>query len=86
MKELHAEIKALVQQGWIYEHGRKHGKLKHPAGFPKVVFSRTPSDWRALENFKREIRLAGRRTQEGPVAHVLREASPRSRAPVSPCS
>ena len=58
MKELHVEVKRLVHLGWMYQAGGKHGKLRHPSGYPMVVFARSPSDWRTVANFKREVRVA----------------------------
>lgn len=63
MKELHLEVKRLVQLGWIYIPGRKHGKLKHPSGRSMVVFARTPSDWRSVANFRRDVRLVASQYQ-----------------------
>jgi hypothetical protein len=58
MKELHVEVKRLVHLGWMYKAGGKHGKLRHPSGYPMVMFARSPSDWRTVANFKREVRVA----------------------------
>jgi len=55
-KKIEAIVKAMVQQGWSFKWGRKHGQLGHPAGGPKITVPKTPSDWRASRNFQRDLR------------------------------
>jgi hypothetical protein len=37
-------------------NGSKHSRLTHPAGGPTLTVSRTPSDWRSVQNFIRDLR------------------------------
>ena len=53
----------LVQNGRIYRRGRKHGVLMRP-GYGRVVVPGTPSDARAFENFRSEVRRAHSRRYE----------------------
>lgn len=57
-KEVDRLIRRLVSQGWLYRNGSKHGRLAHPAGSPVLTVSRTPSDWRSVRNFFRDLRNA----------------------------
>lgn len=54
-KDCQALIAALVSAGWTYKAKGKHGKLLAPGG-GILVFSRTPSDWRAMQKIRRDIR------------------------------
>lgn len=59
MKELKSLLNLAVKQGWVVEQrSNNHYKLIAPNG--KVVFtSSTPSDRRAIENIKRDLRANG---------------------------
>ena len=59
MKELRSLLELATQQGWrVEQRNSNHYKLVSPTG--KVVFtSSTPSDHRALENIKRDLRVNG---------------------------
>lgn len=57
-KEFNELIRQLLQSGWSYTRGKKHGKLKPPAGFPVVTVPISPSDCRAFKNFCRDVRHA----------------------------
>lgn len=48
-------VHQLLEQGWQFSTGKKHGKLRAPNGKILVV-PRTPSDIRAHLNFKRNIK------------------------------
>ncbi|MBB0027200.1 hypothetical protein [Ralstonia pickettii] len=48
-------VRRLLNDGWRYMAGRKHGKLVAPNG-RKLAVPCTPSDWRASRNFKRDVR------------------------------
>jgi len=48
----------LVKSGWLYNRGRKHGRLRPPSGCPSITVPCTPSDWRAFFNFRTEVRQA----------------------------
>lgn len=53
-KDINREVKARVRDGWIFERRRKHGRLVSPSG-RMVCVPFTPSDRRALYNFRREV-------------------------------
>lgn len=55
-KEIDSVVKNLIRQGWSFSRGRKHGRLKHPAGGTRLIVPSTPSDWRANLNFQRDLR------------------------------
>ena len=59
MKELRSLLNIATDQGWKIERAKNnHIKLLAPNG--KIVFvSSTPSDHRALENIKRDLRVNG---------------------------
>jgi len=59
LKELRSLLELATQQGWkIERRNTNHYKLVAPNG--KVVFtSSTPSDRRAIENIKRDLRSGG---------------------------
>jgi hypothetical protein len=59
LKELRSLLELATQQGWTVEQrNTNHYKLVAPNG--KVVFtSSTPSDRRAIENIKRDLRSGG---------------------------
>lgn len=48
-------VRDLVQNGWRYHMGGRHGKLVSPTG-RRLPVPCTPSDHRAFLNFKRDIR------------------------------
>lgn len=54
-KEVAALVQALINTGWQYMNGKKHGKLIAPNG-RKLAVPGTPSDWRAHMNFRRDTR------------------------------
>lgn len=54
-KEVAAIVRALINQGWQYMNGKKHGKIIAPNG-RKMAVPGTPSDWRASINFRRDVR------------------------------
>ena len=55
-REVRDLISDAVQNGWSVERGKKHIKLKK---FHKcVTVSITPSDGRAIQNIKKDIRRA----------------------------
>jgi hypothetical protein len=59
-KDIDCLVRQHVDGGWTYRRGRKHGTLSPPAGGPRVTVPGTPSDWRALRNFERDLRRAYR--------------------------
>lgn len=53
-KEVAALVRTLVNEGWEYMKGKKHGKIVAPNG-RKLAVPGTPSDWRASMNFQRDV-------------------------------
>lgn len=56
-REINNFVKILVRQGWSFQWGKKHGKIRPPACRRMLTVPKTPSDWRAFYNFRRDIRL-----------------------------
>lgn len=54
--EIRNIIRDLVQNGWVYKDGKKHGKLYTPDGKYMQPVTKTPSDPRAVSNFKAQIK------------------------------
>lgn len=55
-KEIDQLIRKLVRTGWSFCRGSKHGRLTHPNGHPTLTVAKSPSDWRSLQNFLRDLR------------------------------
>jgi predicted RNA binding protein YcfA (HicA-like mRNA interferase family) len=53
-KEIEKEVQLRVRQGWQYVRKSKHGRLVSPTG-GFVTVPCTPSDRRALRNFRRDV-------------------------------
>lgn len=56
-KDIDREVRAQIRNGWHFEKRRKHGRLVSPSGAFVCVPS-TPSDYRALRNFRRDVKRA----------------------------
>lgn len=54
-KEIADLVRVLVNKGWQYMNGKKHGKIIAPNG-RKLTVPGTPSDRRASMNFQRDVR------------------------------
>ncbi|TAH13899.1 MAG: hypothetical protein EAZ11_00800 [Curvibacter sp.] len=54
-KEMAALVRSLINSGWQYMNGKKHGMIIVPNG-RKLAVPGTPSDWRASMNFQRDVR------------------------------
>lgn len=54
-KDINHLIKELIQQGWHFHRGKKHGRLRPPQGWPTLSIPCTPSDRRALLNLRRDV-------------------------------
>lgn len=54
-KNIASYVRRLVRAGWRYQMGGRHGKLISPAG-RRIPVPCTPGDFRAFDNFKRDIR------------------------------
>ncbi len=52
-------VRDCIRRNWSYRRGKKHGRLSPPGCPAFVTVPGTPSDWRALANFRRDLaRLA----------------------------
>lgn len=61
-KDVSKLVKRYVGYGWIFQHGRKHGKLINSQGKGFVIIPTTPSDTRrCLNNIQRDIRKIEKR-------------------------
>lgn len=54
-KDIHHLICQLVRENWMFRRCRKHGLVISPNG-KRVFVSNTPSDTRAFQNFKKDIK------------------------------
>jgi len=54
-KDINNLVSNLCKLGWRYISRKKHGILLAPNGLRLAVPS-TPSDWRAVKNFSRDIK------------------------------
>ncbi|AQS49834.1 hypothetical protein BMG03_10570 [Thioclava nitratireducens] len=54
-KDIDRLVRQELRNGARYARGSKHGKLILPCG-ARVVFSRSPGDRRAFQNFRGQIR------------------------------
>lgn len=54
-KDINKEVRMLMRLGWKYHRGKKHGAIVDPNGM-RLIIPGTPSDRRALYNFKRDVR------------------------------
>ena len=55
-KEFNTLIRQLLSQGWSFRRGAKHGRLRPPDGYPVLTVPSSPSDRRALLNFRKDVR------------------------------
>ena len=56
-KDINKLINLLIKEGvCTYKAGKKHGKLIFENG-RKITVSKSPSDYRAFENFKHDVNL-----------------------------
>jgi hypothetical protein len=53
-KEINQLVKELIKKNWRFKFGSKHGRIESPIGI-KFTVPKSPSDWRASMNFKRDI-------------------------------
>lgn len=54
-KDLNQYIRQLVSDGWVYVRRRKHGRLISPDKCLITTVPGSPSDYRAVRNFKKDI-------------------------------
>lgn len=55
-REIDQLVKRLLADGWRYQAGRRHGRVRPPSGCGFVSVPGTPSDFRAYLNFSHAIR------------------------------
>jgi hypothetical protein len=58
-KRIAGMVRELIEKGWRYLPGGKHGKLVAPNG-RRLAVPGTPSDWRSGLNFERDARRISR--------------------------
>ena len=56
-KDINCMVKQLIKEGWIALRKSGHTRIQSPSG-RKLTVSSTPSDVRAVNNFKSDIRRA----------------------------
>ena len=57
-KEINNLVSDLVQNGWTYKPGGKHGKLYPPASQKSLPVPTTPSCHKSYLNFRSNVRRA----------------------------
>lgn len=72
-KEVDKLVCDCVRHNWSYSRGKKHGRLSPPGCPAFVTVPGTPSDWRALANFRRDL---ARLTRDQGRASLLGHQSP----------
>lgn len=55
-KEIDALVRKMVQEGWLFKRGGRHGRLYAPVGRSILTVPATPSDRRAFMNFRADVR------------------------------
>ncbi|PKO41348.1 MAG: hypothetical protein CVU33_00425 [Betaproteobacteria bacterium HGW-Betaproteobacteria-6] len=55
-KEINKLVRRLVMSGWEFWRGGRHGRLRAPTGHSTISVPCTPSDHRAVHNFRSEVR------------------------------
>jgi hypothetical protein len=71
-KEIDQLVRSLVQHHWSYSRGKKHGRLSPPGCTVFVTVPGTPSDWRGLANFRRDLaRIAKDQGRTGRLANAI---------------
>ena len=55
-KDIDQIVRRCIQSDWTYRRGSKHGLLSPPRSRLFVVVPGTPSDWRTLQDFERDLR------------------------------
>lgn len=71
-KEINQLVRSLVRHHWSYSRGKKHGRLSPPGCTAFVTVPGTPSDWRGLANFRRDLaRIAKDQGRTGRLANAI---------------
>jgi len=72
-KDINRLVRRLLQSGWQYRQGR-HGKLMPPHGGSFITISKTPSDWRTLQNIYCELRrLSRKESHSSSVSRIIKD-------------
>jgi hypothetical protein len=61
-KDINLFVRHLVQEGWRFKPGKKHGKLLAPESRDMVVIPSTPSKKRALQEIAAIVKRICRRS------------------------
>jgi len=56
--QIDAEVRRLLELGWTYRRGSKHGRIVSPDGRAAVTVPETPGDRRSSLNFVRDLKRA----------------------------
>ena len=60
-KELKKILREAEMRGWVFEKGaNRHIRGKHADGVTQTTISASPSDHRAIQNIKRDLRKGGK--------------------------
>ena len=62
-KDFNKEIQSLVQKGWMFDKGKKHGKLASPWG-DVLTISTSPGDRRNIIKFRSDVKRVERQAME----------------------
>jgi hypothetical protein len=69
-KDFDRYLSGLVNEGWTFSWGGRHGRLRHSALRLQLIVPSTPSDARALPNFKAMLRRSVRRALVAQAEHA----------------
>ena len=62
-KDFNKELQALVQKGWVFDKGKRHGKLVSPWG-DVLTISTSPGDRRSIIKFRSDVKRVERQAME----------------------
>lgn len=68
-KKIDSLIRELVQQGWIFKWGKKHGRIGPPSFGGKLTIPKTPSDIRAFYEFRKDLKHFIKSLDNDPINH-----------------
>lgn len=54
-KDIQKLVRRLLSEGWVFDPGRRHGRIKPKHGRGFLLVPGTPSDHRAFLNFSRAV-------------------------------
>lgn len=86
-RDIDQVIRQLIRQGWSFRRGSKHGRLTPPDGQQTLTVAKSPSDYRSLLNFRRDLRKVASHSVVSPISVLDRNSScqmqPLTRKPAS---